>query len=494
MRQLVGHIAGLLILVFGLPACDAIREADDQTNRISKHTADEQARLRAAQRGKIHEVNRPYFGSPVEVERGSRRGKPLPRKLEGARSISISTGGSAVDIKSLADLISQQAGLLVNIRTVYSLPDGDVIRIPIGTTMRVDHEGSLSKLLDQIGARMDIAWSYDGKAITFDRMVTERYKVSLPVGTAKLSSSIDGVKGGGRSVSLNSDVGGYDPWAELQSQLRAVAPPPAQVTFAKSSGRVTVFGPPSVQARAAAVIEDFDEVFSTRIGLEVAVYFVDTSKSDSFAVGLQGSRRSGHASITGVVGALTGNGVATLSNHLGAVNFQSLANNASVVDYRLGSTIAQSGVISPIVLTRSQNFVARTTTTTDINGVTSTAVETDTVDTGISIHALPRLVKRNRVQLSLTVLQNDLTELTTFDSGNSTVHLPTVDQRALQNDSVLAPGETLILSGYEQDRATRSNSGAGKAKFLGLGGRTRGEVKKIRMVVLVRPAIIPAAS
>lgn len=480
-----------VVIVAGLSACDAIKEADGLVADVSKRSADEQARLRAAQRGQLHEVNRPYYGDAVQVERGSRSGKPLPKSLEGARSISITTAGSAVDIRTLADLVSQQAGMPVNIRTVYSLPDGQVIKIPIGSTMRVEHQGSLSKLLDQIGARMDLAWSYDGKAITFDRMVTRRYSVPIPVGGSNLTASIGGIQGGNRTVSYSRDIGGYDAWADLQAQLEAVAPPPAQLTFAQSSGRVSVFGPPSVQSRAAAVIADYDDVFSTRIGLEVAVYFIDADKSDEFAIGLSGS--GSHGGITGVVGALTGNGVATLKNDFGSINFQSIAKNDAVVDYRFGSQIAQSGVIAPIVLTQSQNYVAKTTSTTDQNGNVSTSVETATIDTGISIHALPRLVKNNRIQLSLTLLQNDLTELESFNSGSSTVQLPRVNERALQNDSVLSPGETLILSGYEQDRASRSNAGAGKPKFLGLGGRTKGDVGKVRMVVLVRPAIIPAA-
>ncbi|MBD1204834.1 MAG: secretion protein, partial [Rhodobacteraceae bacterium] len=72
-----------------------------------------------------------------------------------------------------------------------------------------------------------------------------------------------------------------------------------------------------------------------------------------------------------------------------------------------------------------------------------------------------------------------------------TVQLPTIDQRAIQNDSVLTPGETLVLSGYEQEVATRSNSGTGAARFLGLGGSAKGSTRKIRMIVLVRPTIMP---
>jgi hypothetical protein len=48
-----------------------------------------------------------------------------------------------------------------------------------------------------------------------------------------------------------------------------------------------------------------------------------------------------------------------------------------------------------------------------------------------------------------------------------------------------------VLSGYEQEVATRSNSGTGAARFLGLGGSAKGSTRKIRMIVLVRPTIMP---
>ena len=483
------HLALLLFSLCALTACDGIKSANDTTARLSLLTEDQRDRLRAAGRGEVHVVNRPYYGDAVVAELGVQSGTALPPALEGARSVNLDTRGSAVGIKSLATLITAQTKLPVNIRRIYALPGGDVIQIPIGTKMVLIHEGSLSKALDKIAARMDLAWSFDGDAITFDRMVTKRYSLSLPTGATTMNTSIGGVEGGPRSVSLNRSVGGYDPWKDLSTQLAAAAPPPASITLSQSSGRISVFGPPSVQRKAAAVIEDFEAVFSTRIALEVAVYFVDADKSDDFAVGLSLAGSGG--SFTGVTGALTGNGVATLSKGGNSISFQALAQEGSVVDYRLGSTIAQSGVVAPIVLTRSQGYVSETTTTTDGNGVVSTSIKPATIDTGISIHALPRLVEPGKIHLSLTLLQNDLAQLDSFSSGSSTVQLPTLDQRAIQNDSVLAPGEVLVLSGYEQTRATRSNQGTGLARFLGFGGSAKGGTRKIRMVVLVRPAILP---
>ena len=61
----------------------------------------------------------------------------------------------------------------------------------------------------------------------------------------------------------------------------------------------------------------------------------------------------------------------------------------------------------------------------------------------------------------------------------------------IQNESVLAPGETLVLSGYEQELSRRDRSGIGFFKAIGLGGKTGAQVRKVRMVVLVRPSLIP---
>lgn len=479
------------LVVASLAGCEGITAANESTARLSGLTAEEKERQRAAMRGEVHRVDRPYFGEAVQVQRGSTKGRPLPKEVEGARSFRLT--GAPLKIGDLAQEITDQTELVVQVRTKYLTPDGGALEIPIGGTVKLAHEGSLSSALDKVSALLDVEWSFDGTTILIDRMVTRDYQVSLPTGSSSMQTSLSGVNGGSRSVQMTRNIAEFSAWDDLEARLTRAVPPPGNVELSKSAGRVSVFGPPSVQKAAAAVVEDFEQIYSVRIGLEVAVYFVDADKSDDFGVGLNLSETSGSTTIglLGAAGVLTGNGVATLSRGSSQVNFRALARDSSVVDYRVGSTIAQSGVISPIILTRSQNYVSRATTTTT-DGIASTAIETATVDEGISIHALPRLIGPNKIQLSLTLLQNDLTSLDTFDSGSSTVQLPTIDQRAIQNEAVLSPGETLVLSGYEQESASRSNQGAGSSRFLGLGGSANGSKRKIRMVVLVRPAIIPA--
>jgi type II secretory pathway component GspD/PulD (secretin) len=325
-------------------------------------------------------------------------------------------------------------------------------------------------------------------------MVTQDYNVSLPFGTTELASSVSSLNDGAGSASMKRSMETMDPWSELGAALTRAAPQPAEVSGSPLAGRVTIFGPPSVQRQAAKVIADFEEAFATRIGLEVGVYFVDFDHSDDFGVGLGLGRIVGgtNIGITGAAGALSGNGVVTLSrSESNAINFKALARDSTVVDHKIASRIMQSGTGNSINLSSTEYYVARATTTNN-SGTTSTSIETSSVDDGLVIQALPRLVAGNKIQLHLHILENDLTQLQSFESAGTTVQLPKVSRRAIPHELLLSSGETTILSGYERERASRSNTGTGSPRFLGLGGSAQGGRQKVMMVIMVRANILPA--
>jgi hypothetical protein len=491
LAPIIGPALWILVLVIAFSSvsgCVATSEAESDIARKSLLAKQRQEELAAAQRGEVIFDPTPYYGSEVIAEKGSKNGKALPKGFEGPRGLELNLG-SGVGIAEIVDALSEATDLQVKVRTVYALPDGGTIKVPVPGKMRVAYTGALSKFLDQVASRMDLAWEYDGTAITFDRMVTKRYRMPIPNNNSTFNTSVPGLRSSdnGSSVEFTKNSQ-FDSWAELKAALDAVLPSPAYAKLSKHTGRVTVFALPSMQAQAAGIIEDYQNIFSTRIGLEVGVFFVDTQKADDFGLGLKWAGSNG--SVTGAAGALTGNGIFTLSSNGGGVDFKALATHEAVVDHRIRSTIAQSGVVSPILLTRSQNFVTGTTTETAENGTTTSSVDTATIDTGISIHAIPRLISNNQIQLNLTVMQNNLTSLDQFGEGNNAVQLPVVDTRTIQNDSVVSPGETLVFSGYEQEVSTRSQTGTGVANFFGLGGSSSGEVSRVRMILMVRPALI----
>ena len=489
----------LVVLVCALTACEVTKQAGRDVADGQRLTAEQLAAQRAAQRGEVLKVDRPYYGSQVEAERGSRQGKPLPKQLEGARGISIKLPGQA-DISKIAEAITQASDIPVNVRTRYILPDGDVVEVPIGSRMRVIYEGPLSRLMDQIAARMDVAWTHEDGGITIDRMITRNYRVPLPTSKTTFESTLGGATGtedGPTSIGVATKQES-DPWADLEKRLTPLTPSPAQLTVLRSSGRISVFGPPSVHKKVRAVLDDIELVYGQRVGLEVGVYFLDADKAENFGLQTSGFRigrniaRAGSRIIVGGTG-----GQVTLRDGISAVNLEALARDRSVVDFRLASTIAQSGQVAPISITRLKTYIKKSKVDSVQSGTNSSSssseIEPGEVVYGLSIHALPRIIDNDRIQLFLTVLQSDLVgdEIKELSSGGNTIGAPELDQRSIQNQSILSPGEVLVLSGYEQNLSSTSRSGVGLFKAIGLGGKVNALNRKVRMVVLVRPTLIP---
>ncbi|WP_419739501.1 secretion protein [Ruegeria sp.] len=491
------------LLLLALCACDVSEQAGRDIEDGTRLTREQLDAQRAAQRGEVLRVDRPYYGGALKVTRGSRQGDPLPRQLEAARGVSLRLPGQA-DIRTIAAAITSASGLPVNIRTRYILTGGDVVEVPIGTRMRAAYTGPLSGFLDRLSTRMDVAWSYDGKGIAIDRMVTRDYRVSLPVGRTTVTDTAEADRG-----PVIATERGLAHWDELEARLQPLAPPPARITLAPGSGRVSVFGPPSVQAAARKVIEDTQATASARIGLEVGVYFVDSEAAEDFGLTTSGFRighniaRSGSSIVIG--SEATGRGGLRLTGPNGSsIDLAALARDRSVVDYRLASSIAQSGVITPLGLTRERSYIRNRTIERDGRGTGGTSSQGDDpgrvsyeigeLETGLGITALPRLIDSRQIHLSLSVIQRAFLG---FDQDVETrtggIQAPSVETREIRNTSVLAPGETLVLSGYEQDVSSTGASGIGLFKAIGLGGKREARTRKVRMVILVRPSLIPQA-
>ncbi len=511
------------------------------------------AELGASLHTNVREVDRPWYGSVLPQPA---KAKPFSPLLSRPDALHLQ-GSEEVTLTELANLVEQSTRLPVHVRTTYSDPENKPLDYIIRERYPMDYRGSLAHVLDMIAARYDIFWDFDGTTITLEPMQTRSWSLPIPVGATEVSQTSAGL-GGGSSTVTTSTSHTLDPWASLEGLLRTDLVSPADIRVFREIGQLVVLGRPSDMVRIDRTLEEQLYIYANRIGLEIAVYYVNTANLDQFNLQLTAllRRNSGLAQVstTGSVVPPAGS-VRVFDNQtvpdnqtVGAardaltlaraeevnarrlvdnpalrgedqteaeilaalttaeantavaeanlnrtrdlavqaftpnsfIDFQSLASNEAVVDYRQGSSVTLSGVATPIVLSRISNYVS--SISTDDDG--RTTLETSTIDEGISIHAIPRLIDRNQLQLSLTVIQNALVSLQRFASGSAALQLPTTDHRAVAADTVLRPGETLILSGYEQD-VTTTNKARG---FLGT-GRTGNSIK-VRMVVLVRPALL----
>lgn len=490
-------------LVVSLAGCETFQMADRRADSLASEAARHRGMLASQQLGGVVDINRPYYGNrgPLtdnDKKNRRNRGTPLPDGLQQDLGVEIMSS-APVDINAVRTIITGATELDVTLRTTYPTQTG-VIEVPVSGTMVVSHRGPLSDLLDRVGSRFDLSWSFDGSSIRFDRMVNVSYDVPLPPTSGTLGTEITGVRTGTSTISSGKSVT-VDPWAEIADALNQIVPPPGSVTLSPNAGKITVFGPPSVQRSAGAIIDQYSDVYSKRIGLEIATYFVDADRNSDVGFGafLQGLFDNYQATLGQPAqirsnGKGNGNGVG-ISGSIAivdgkfsgsALDFSALATEKDVIDHRLTNTVGQSGVIAPVSLLTTQNYVRESSSRTDSEGEVSHTLKVDSIDTGLSIFALPRLVADNRIQLSLWIVQASLNSLDDF----GTIQLPKTDHRAVEYTVVLTPGETLIIGGYEQETVRKGRSGAGVAGFFGLGGSAGAELIRTSMVVLVRPTLI----
>ena len=242
----------LLCSALALAACDATLVADKEIAGGQKVTAQMRAQNAAIQRGEVVHIDKPYYGEQVHVERGSQRGKPLPKKVEGANSTSFSFKG---DIHGFAKMVREQTGIPVSVAVRFIDLEGQVIEMPIGTRLNLKSKGALSKALDIVASRTDTDWAYDGSTIVFTRMINKSYTLSLPSGKVEFSTASSGLSGSGSSPVSVTRTGQLDAWGSLETRLASVVTPPAQATLDQQSATLTVFGPSSVVYGSDAQIE-----------------------------------------------------------------------------------------------------------------------------------------------------------------------------------------------------------------------------------------------
>lgn len=458
-------------------------DADREVAAGQKLTEAKRAELAALQRGGVIEVNYPYYGKSVTVERLASKGKPLPKSVEGAKSVKL-TGRASADHYS--GEIQSQTGIPVIVQTKYTNLSGEQYVMPVSGLYNISYTGSMSKALGLLSSHVDAEWTFDGNKVVISRMNERSYPLTVPLGKTSFTSGSNSLATGSGGLTITRS-GDLDPLSGVTARLDALITPPAEAYIDPTSSTLIVKGPPSVHTKVKAAVREIEDVYARKIGLEVAAYYVEADKVDDFASSLSRSVRG--VSFTGLANAITGNGVATIKGNDHSFSFRAIASNDTVFDFQQISTTGQSGVWAELVTQDNTNYVSNSTTTTQ-DGVTTTSLQTDTIDGGLSVHALPRILDTNQISLQLNIVQKNLRGLDEFYSNGASVQLPKTDQRKIQSDVILQPGETLILAGYEHQRASSGGSGVGSPKAWFVGGSKKAEVKRVRLILMVRPTIL----
>ncbi|WP_321943711.1 secretin N-terminal domain-containing protein [Paraburkholderia tropica] len=386
----------------------------------------------------------------------------------------------------------------------------------------IRYEGSLGGFLDVVDARYHVWSRYRDGRITFFR--TETRTFAIPViadsGTMKGTISTKGNSYGGSSsssgsssdsttsgdsqnIALNVDL---EPWKNIEKTVGAVAGTGATVVADSALGMLTVTGTPPQCDRVGEWVKSMTAMFGKQVAIDVHLYQVKETSEDNYGASLTlaFASRGGHTdvslssasipSVTSTYSAMSfGASIVggTLSGSSAAV--QALSTLGKVSELVSRSGITQNGKTLALQAATEEGYVQSTTTTTTTSVGSSTSIQTGTLVPGFTSSFLPKVID-GRILIDFDMTLSNLESLTTYTSGSSSnessVELPTMEMTRLQQSVSLKPGETLVLTGMKQQKATTTNNGTGSAYLPVFGGGVDAQRDNIIIAVVITARLL----
>lgn len=404
--------------------------------------------------------------------------------------------------------------------------------------MHAEFQGPLSAFIDLIAAHYNTHWKYENESVVFFNIETKTFVLnSIPTslmnssnisastssggtpnnssassqpqssGTSSTSATpaSSGSNGGstntsGSSTTANSSL---NIWSEIQGSIHQYLSAQGRVITNPSSGTITITDYPENVAKAGEYISQINDIMSLQATFQVKVLLVSMSDVDQYGI----NWNLVYKSLQNTFGVSASS---AFPNTIGAGSyaFNILANNPSLNGTSaIINALTTQGKVSTVTTAtvttlnnlpipyhngNTTTYLAYSTSTVSTVGVTS-SVMPGTYDTGFNMNLLPHILNLQHLLLQFNLNLGTLNKLTMVSNGTSTsstsLQAPDLNNIGSMQYVSLKSGETLILSGFEQQGTNITSQGVGSASNYLLGGGKTSSIQKSVMVVLITPVI-----
>ncbi len=311
------------------------------------------------------------------------------------------------------------------------------------------------------------------------------------------SQGVGGQAGSAQSVATTLTSSVMDDVSKAVSGMLTAGQ--SKLTLSKATASITVTDSPDVLDRIASYIDHENKLLTTQVVLNVKILSITFDRKDQYGVDWNLAYNSARTGTNGTTdtGAIKVEGN-TANIHIlkGPFKDSSLLVKAlseqgkvSVVTQPSVTTLNLQAV--PMQVATQTGYVASVSNTQVAQAGTSMGIQPGTVTTGFDMMLLPYAMADNQLLLQYNISLSDLAGIDTFGDEKSgmAVQLPTVDLRAFAQKVRLRSGETLALSGFEQNSDTSDRSGVGSPNNQALGGSRMAKKNHSVIVILITPVV-----
>lgn len=435
-------------------------------------------------------------------------------------------GNAAVGLPGVAN---QQQG--VGVVSGGVVPSTMANAMATNNLVDINYSGDLAGLLDTVTARFGLSWKFEDGRIRVYNLDTQTFylatlasetdmRAEMQSGTTSVagsgSSSGSGGASGSTSAGSSGGVGGSSGtnqsttvtlktsiWGDVKAALESMRSPKGKIAVAPATGAVTITDNADVLHRVRTYIDRENENLTKQVLFSVKVVSVTIKDSNSLGISwtavyqslgqkygfsLGSSFAAPASAVTGTVSILNGSG-SKWSGTDAVVSALAEQGHVSVLREPSASTLN----LQPVALqvASQTGYIASTSTTTTANVGSSTALQTGTVTTGFNMSLLPYVMPDNRMLLQFSVNLSSLRNLRKVTQGNAVAELPEIDLPVNSTQKVrLAPGDTLMLSGFDQTDKSATRTGSFSPENFLFGGGVSADKTRSTLVVLITPVIL----
>lgn len=351
--------------------------------------------------------------------------------------------------------------------------------------MSLEWSGTLKGLFDYIANNRDIYWRYNAGVVHFYKTDTQVFNVFLPSGKRSVSSNISlsstgggstgGGDGGGSgevSVSGTASIDAYEALTKAVELIVSQGDPEIKgvVRADPTLGTLTVSSTPDVLRQVAQFVKTTNDRFAQNVLINVRVLNLSLKRDASRGISsdvvfdsltrqlnarlvspalLQPSVTPGQLIVGGAIGA---NGEVTGTNIIEALE---QVGRVSIVTS--GQIVAANGQPSPFQAANDITYVSGSTTSQAANVGQTTTIETDTLTVGFTANFLPLILGDNRIMLQYQINLSTLLSLDQIGTADALIQTPNIAKQTLHQQAFLRDGESIVLFGYEQERAAQTS-------------------------------------
>lgn len=371
----------------------------------------------------------------------------------------------------------------------------------------------LSNALDVLAAKANLSWKWNGSSVELYRYENQSFNVSTFAGdtdskttvSTGSSGSTEGNSGGntsssGQTLTLTSKSNNFN---DAVSYVRSMMSPDGRIFGVESGGIIQVRDTPSVLKFIDKSLKELNTTMKKQVMINVDVYTVALNDNDNYGVDWKmawnvASQNYGikYTSPTNTSGNIIGAGVSSGPFAGSSFLVSALSGIGKIVDVKHTSSVTLNRHTAPLVTQKEIAYLKSVKVNTTGSGDTATTTTELTpgmVTSGFNLNVTPTIESAGNILLEYNIAIADIEAIKTYSAGtgaNSTaIQLPVRNINNILQRSSIKSGQTLILSGFQEESSSITNSGVGSPNNMLLGGGKAASNVKKQLVIMITPYI-----